>query len=173
MNSGASTCSEVGVGTTKCLLGLVLHQLHLLGADKDVLEVHRPIFRSAFSECPGGHFEYTLSGAFARGSDDEGSVTEVEDTEDGGNAAMPVASESGMPPIPSSLFPTNTATSSLLGVSNEEPPLSASASVSGPSTPPATLPGHLSLGAPDIKWSRHVWVARRSCWREQPCGIKG
>ncbi|KAJ7882867.1 hypothetical protein B0H13DRAFT_2344473 [Mycena leptocephala] len=118
------------IGTTERLLGLVLRQLHLLGMEADVLDAHHAAFRGISTRHPGGHFEYKLSGAFARDGDDEGSATEVDEkAEDEENAAMLPASE--------------------LGVSNEGGLPPTSASTSGLSTPLAALPAHLSLGAPD------------------------
>ncbi|KAJ7920668.1 hypothetical protein B0H13DRAFT_1867394 [Mycena leptocephala] len=103
-------------GTTERLLGLVLHQLRLLGTEADLTEAHHAAYGGAFAAHPDSRFEYKLSGAFTRGGDNEGSATEVDEkVEDEENAAMPPASESG--------------------VSNEGPPPSASASISGPSTP--------------------------------------
>jgi hypothetical protein len=89
------------VGTTERLLGLVLRQLCLLGTEADVLDARHAAFGGASAGRPGGHFEYKLSGAFACGSDNEGSATEVDEkVEDEENAA----SESGASPVPCYFF---------------------------------------------------------------------
>ncbi|KAJ7830868.1 hypothetical protein B0H13DRAFT_1915726 [Mycena leptocephala] len=107
------------VRTTERLLGLVLRQLRLLGTEADVLDARNAAFGGALAACPGGRFEYKLSGAFTRGGDDEGSVTEVEEKAgNAGNAAMPEAGE--------------------LGVSNEEPPpFTSSCRIQSPGMEPA------------------------------------
>ncbi|KAJ7826247.1 hypothetical protein B0H13DRAFT_1918252 [Mycena leptocephala] len=121
-----------GVGTTERLLARFMRHLRSLGTDRDVLEARRAIFGSENSSVAGGKSGHRARSSSRGGEDSEtnDSGTEVEGGKGGKDGDVSMGNDKGS--------------------ADDEPPLTASASASGRSSPPSAPSVRLTMESVEI-----------------------